>query len=148
MGVWKGIMPKVLPCGYPFGEFMVASGDESDYQFTGKERDGNTGLDYFPACPNAQQSGRGTRYCDASIGRWLSVDPLADFFPDITPYHYYHNNPINRIDLHGLADSTVAPREGDENNPIPGPEVVVEAERSSNNQNAAWFYKLTAYKHV
>jgi RHS repeat-associated protein len=47
----------------------------------------------------------GARYYDPAIGRFLSVDPLANAFPDVTPYHYTHNNPINRIDPTGMADS-------------------------------------------
>lgn len=38
------------------------------------------------------------------ISKWLSVDPLADEFPDISPYAYCNWNPIKNIDLHG--DST------------------------------------------
>ncbi len=72
---------------YPFGESKVASGDESAYQYSGKERDANTGLDYF-----------GARYYDASIGRWLSVDPLHQ---DYSPYTYTGDNPVSRVDLNG-----------------------------------------------
>ncbi len=39
------------------------------------------------------------------IGRWLSVDPLAHLAPDMTPYHYTHNNPLNRIDPDGRSDT-------------------------------------------
>jgi len=61
--------------------------------FTGKERDSESGWDYF-----------GARYYDPAIGRWLSVDPLAKNSPDMTPYHYTHNNPINRFDPDGRDD--------------------------------------------
>lgn len=33
--------------------------------------------------------------------RFLTVDPLADDFPDWTPYHYVHNNPTNMVDPDG-----------------------------------------------
>lgn len=44
--------------------------------FTGKERDEETGYGYF-----------GTRYLDYELMTiWLSVDPMADKYPSISPY--------------------------------------------------------------
>ena len=48
---------------YPFGKVMPgrnvkATADNNFYKFTGKERDAETGLDYF-----------GARYYDSEIGR-------------------------------------------------------------------------------
>ena len=79
---------------YPFGQDYTSSGDETDYTFTGKEKD-NTGLLYF-----------GARYYDPSIGRFLTVDPKALKYPALTPYHYCANNPLIFVDLDG-ADFTV-----------------------------------------
>jgi len=67
-----------------------STGNEEDYKFTGKERDTETGLDYF-----------GARYYDSKIGRWLSVDPLADKSPGVSPYAYSLNNPLNYVDPDG-----------------------------------------------
>ena len=80
---------------YPFGLQMPgrsfpAANTATKEKFTGKERDTETGLDYF-----------GARYYDPSIGRWLSVDPAGQHF---SPYLYGSNNPINRIDLDGRID--------------------------------------------
>lgn len=61
------------------------------YRFTSKERDAETGLDYF-----------GARYYDSRIGRWLSVDPMADFHTDYSPFAYVYNNPVLFIDPLGL----------------------------------------------
>ena len=35
------------------------------------------------------------------IRKWLSVDPLADNYPGVSPYAYCAWNPIGRIDFHG-----------------------------------------------
>jgi RHS repeat-associated protein len=53
-------------------------------------RDVESQYDYF-----------GARYYDARIGRWLSVDPLAEKYPSLTPFQYSGNNPILFIDFDG-----------------------------------------------
>jgi RHS repeat-associated protein len=60
------------------------------YKFTGKERDAESGYDYF-----------GARYYDARIGRWLSADPLAGKYPSISPYTYAGNSPLVFVDSRG-----------------------------------------------
>ena len=59
--------------------------------FTGKERDSETGFSYF-----------GARYYDSDIlTGWLSVDPLADDFSNISPYNYCNWNPVKLKDPDG-----------------------------------------------
>jgi RHS repeat-associated protein len=58
--------------------------------FTTKERDGETGLDYF-----------GARYYMAALGRWGAVDPLADNYSAWSAYNYVLNNPANHLDPDG-----------------------------------------------
>ena len=59
--------------------------------FTGKERDSETGLSYF-----------GARYYDSDLMTgWLSVDPLADKYPGVSPYNYCALNPIRVVDPNG-----------------------------------------------
>ena len=67
----------------------------STYKFTGHERDTEAGmvLDYMKA-----------RGYDPIIARFMQVDPLADLQPNVTPYHYTNNNPINKIDPVGRFD--------------------------------------------
>ena len=80
----------------PFGEMWYnqqGSAYNERYKFTGKERDEETGYDYF-----------GARYYVPEIPIWLSVDPLADKYPQISPYAYCHWNPVNRIDFDGMDD--------------------------------------------
>ena len=59
--------------------------------FTGKERDSETGFSYF-----------GARYYDSDLMTgWLSVDPLADKYPSLSPYNYCALNPIRVVDPNG-----------------------------------------------
>ena len=59
--------------------------------FTGKERDSETGFSYF-----------GARYYDSDIlTGWLSVDPMADKYPNISPYAYCAWNPVKLVDPDG-----------------------------------------------
>ena len=80
---------------YPFGLQMPgrsfpAANTATKEKFTGKERDTETGLDYF-----------GARYYDPSIGRFFGVDAFADKYPSMTPYHYVLNNPLRFTDITG-----------------------------------------------
>src|SRR5690554_3357294 len=43
----------------------------------------------------------GARYYDRKWNVWLSVDPLAEKYPSISPYAYVANNPIMYIDPDG-----------------------------------------------
>ncbi len=59
--------------------------------FTGKERDEETGYGYF-----------GARYMDHELtAMWLSVDPMADKYPSISPYAYCAWNPVKLVDPDG-----------------------------------------------
>ncbi len=60
------------------------------YKFNGKEEDAETGLVYY-----------GARYYNAKLSVWLSVDPLAYKYPNLTPYNFVANNPIKLIDPDG-----------------------------------------------
>jgi len=64
--------------------------------FTGKERDSESGNDYF-----------GARYYASTMGRWTSPDPSnwgIDFYNPQTWNHYTYalNNPLRMIDPNGL----------------------------------------------
>ena len=77
----------------PYGELIANQqtiGYDERFKFTGKERDWETGYDYF-----------GARFYDHRKGIWNSVDPLADKYPNVTPYLYCNGNPIMLVDPDG-----------------------------------------------
>lgn len=43
----------------------------------------------------------GARYYDPKVSVWLSVDPKANAFPDVSPYAFNMNNPVMMIDPGG-----------------------------------------------
>ena len=70
---------------------MIKNGIQDSVAFTGKERDNETGYGYF-----------GARYMDHELmTMWLSVDPMADKYPSISPYAYCAWNPVILIDPEG-----------------------------------------------
>jgi RHS repeat-associated protein len=78
------------------GELQIAHNDGNHYLFTGKERDQESGLDYF-----------GARYYRSQLGRFLSADPVNISKGKIaTPqawnlYSYGLNNPLRFVDPDG-----------------------------------------------
>jgi RHS repeat-associated protein len=80
---------------YPFGMDMPGRklGGAARYGFNGKERDKDmnsvTAYDY------------GFRIYNPAIGKFLSVDPLTQEYPELTPYQFASNIPIAGIDLDG-----------------------------------------------
>jgi RHS repeat-associated protein len=107
---------------YPFGIVMPGrsylSGTGAKEGFTGKERDAETGLDYF-----------GARYYLPAIGRWGSVDPLAQAYSEWSTYNFVANNPARFIDPSGAC-----PEDGSEGDAGDGDgyclgEIVIEANR-------------------
>jgi RHS repeat-associated protein len=67
-------------------------------RFTGKERDAETGLDYF-----------GARYYGSKIGRFTTVDPVYTWQENLVDpqrwnrYAYARNNPLRYVDPDGKA---------------------------------------------
>ena len=62
----------------------------SSYTFSAKEKDSETGLSYF-----------GSRYYSSDLSIWLSVDPMSDKYPSLSPYTYCADNPVRCVDPDG-----------------------------------------------
>ncbi len=79
----------------PFGEGWVdlkynTQQFETPYKFNGKEKDLESGYNYY-----------GARYYYDWLSIWLSVDPLSDKYPHVTNYVYCSNNPVMVVDPDG-----------------------------------------------
>jgi len=77
----------------PYGEAWIDQQSTSwnaPYTFTGKIKDAETGYNYF-----------GARYYDSQLSVWLSVDPMSDQYPSLSPYTYCANNPVMMVDPDG-----------------------------------------------
>ncbi len=77
----------------PFGATLAEQSREketSPYGFNGKEQDAETTLYYF-----------GARYYDPAASLWLGADPLLAEYPQLSPFQYCGNNPVNVVDPDG-----------------------------------------------
>ena|GEM_PF-6859721 len=81
---------------YPFGLEInrTISSPKNEYLYNRKElQEEFSEYDY------------GARYYDPVVGRWTSVDPLAEKSRRFSPYVYVENNPIRMIDPDGMETS-------------------------------------------
>ena len=83
---------------YPFGGVFAATNNVQPYKYNGKEFDSKNGLNWYDY---------GARHYDATLGRFVTVDPLAEQDYAVSPYTYCGNNPILRIDKDGRIWETV-----------------------------------------
>ena len=63
------------------------------YKYNGKELDRHHGLDWYDY---------GARWYNGYS--WMTPDPHAESYYDVTPYGYCHDNPVNKIDPNGKDD--------------------------------------------
>jgi RHS repeat-associated protein len=87
--IWQGTF-------LPFGQEYNPQITTNHYKFTGKERDSETGLDYF-----------GARYYAGAMGRFITPDPLMASGHVSDPqswnrYTYTLNNPLRYTDPTGM----------------------------------------------
>ena len=80
---------------YPFGcmTFNSQEGTGQPFRYNGKEYDTWYGINWHDY---------GARYYDQTLGRWHSIDPMAEKYYSVSPYAYCANNPINSIDRDGM----------------------------------------------
>ena len=77
---------------YPYGGLMGESinSDAQPYKYNGKELDRHSGLDWYDY---------GARWYNGVS--WMTPDPLAEKYYDISPYVYCLGNPVKFIDPDG-----------------------------------------------
>jgi len=97
--VWHAASNKTIqvtqyyPSGLPWATTPADNLSTQPYKYNGKEfveMSGYDGLDY----------GARTYFVDRN--GWGSVDPLAEKYPNISPYAYCAGNPVNAVDPDGM----------------------------------------------
>lgn len=81
---------------YAFGMLMPGRNYPGEYRygFNGKENDNEVkGI--------GNQQDYGLRIYDLRLGKFLSVDPISKDYPELTPYQFASNSPIENSDLDG-----------------------------------------------
>ncbi len=75
---------------------LPGSGKSYKFGFNGKLNDNEVkgGL--------GNQQDYGMRISDPRIGRFLSVDPITKNYPELTPYQFASNRPVDGVDQDGL----------------------------------------------
>jgi RHS repeat-associated protein len=73
---------------------QYSAGSGYRYGFNGKENDNEVKGE-------GNQQDYGMRIYDPRLGKFLSVDPLTNDYPTLTPYQFASNSPIAGIDLDG-----------------------------------------------
>ena len=81
------------PYGKPIDSGSIGQSAQP-YKFGGKERENMFGLETYDFSARTL----------TDYGIFTTMDPLAEDYPWISPYHYCSNNPVNRIDPDGRDD--------------------------------------------
>lgn len=88
---------------YPFGGLISDLGSVQPYKYNGKELETKKGLNLYDY---------GARHYDAVLGRFTTVDPMAEKYYSTNPFAYCLNNPIRFIDPTGEFVSPIYDRNG------------------------------------
>jgi len=81
------------PFGLTFNNYQRTASTPQNWRYNHKERqtDFNLNWDFF-----------GARIHMPEIGRFTTLDPMADVFSSYSPYNYAQNNPIRYVDHNGF----------------------------------------------
>ena len=74
---------------YPFGGVFEPTGDVQRYKYNGKEYIADGDLNWYDY---------GARHYDPAIGRFTTMDPLAEKYNSTSPYAYCLDNPVKYVD--------------------------------------------------
>ena len=87
----------------------------------------------------------GFRLYNPAIGKFLSVDPLAPDYPELTTYQFASNTPIQAIDLDGLEAFFIHGTmynngrwQGDDGNPLRNTDAVMQMTDNNNTMNTTF----------
>ena len=88
---------------YPFGGLFANSTNVQPYKYNGKELDTKNGLNWYDY---------GARHYDPALGRFTTIDPMAEEDSQTSLYSYCLSNPVNFIDPSGCLTSPIYDRDG------------------------------------
>jgi hypothetical protein len=97
---------------YDYKVQVITAGDGQNYEFFDQEEVSRIGtveinwttgriVSFIKPANDEFPDGVFSRMYDPALGRWWSVDKLADGYVDFSPYNYVLNNPIKFIDPDG-----------------------------------------------
>jgi len=86
---------------YPFGMAFTSNTNPTtpvvdNFKYNNKELSTEFGLNWYDYQ---------ARQYDPAIGRWNSIDPMAEKYNNWSPYNYVYNNPVSFTDPDGMSPS-------------------------------------------
>ena len=88
---------------YPFGGLFASSTNVQPYKYNWKELDTKNGLNWYDY---------EARHYDPALGRFTTIDPMAEEDSQTSLYSYCLSNPVNFIDPSGCLTSPIYDRDG------------------------------------